>query len=61
MREIDVFFSVQAWELAGIEAILVEKLKKVIDPLQKSVDSLLAKVSAYEKEITLPKEENVVL
>ena len=47
--------------MAGIEAILVEKLKKVIDPLQKSVDSLLAKVSAYEKEITLPKEENVVL
>lgn len=61
MREIDVFFSAQAWELAGIEEILVEKLKKVIDPLQKSVDSLLAKVSAYEKEITLPKEENVVL
>ena len=61
MREIDVFFSVQAWELAGIEAVLVEKLKKVIDPLQKSVDSLLAKVSAYEKEITLPKEVNVVL
>ena len=47
--------------MAGIEAILVEKLKKVIDPLQKSVDSLLAKVSAYEKEITRPKEENVVL
>ena len=44
-----------------LEAILVEKLKKAIDPLQRSVDSLITKVSAYEKEIALVKEENALL